>query len=641
MYYPYLAVFWNPTDPLQYSMARHLLRKVESSKVGWTLGMSVTGGAVFTTHRPVPPMRIYTLPHRRGILFGVLFHRTTAVTVSPESLSQDSGFDSLDPEGIAGHIVNNYWGAYVGFAADSHTSAWMAIRDCSGMIPCYVSTISGVCVFVADIRHLAEIHDAFTIDWRYLTAYLCWPHLQVRDTALIGVQELLAGEMVVASANRRKTGFAWNPISVCLSNPLLDPKSASCALLNATQCSVSAWASVHHRLLHSLSGGFDSATVLGAILRADPRPEVLCVNRYGDAPGEDERRFARSVARPHGLRLLEFPWARSGHAFDERCLAAPLTAKPSAPYFVGLFEAPFWNELSRQYGCDGITTGQGGDQVFMSARTTLGIADCLRFHGLGKQFRDALRDTAALTGQSFLHMLISAAAASLNRKRFGRYAHYMPTRVFLSGDAIFPELAHYILPPWCIASGALPPGKRFQVLLLADVVTRHRPFPDVRDTEELHPLLSQPLLETALRIPVHILLTGGKTRGLARCAFKDYLPREIITRETKGHTCAYTLDLVRRSLPFVREILLQGHLVKRGLLSRDILAQSLGPAEHLRPEAIFPLLACISAELWIRCWLQHSRDRECGAYTTLPMPPSPIDHNGRVQASSAPNPLAL
>jgi asparagine synthase (glutamine-hydrolysing) len=485
------------------------------------------------------------------------------------------------------------------------------------MIPCFMATISGVSVFFADIRHLLDLHGTFEVNWKYFTAFISWPHLQIRDTALLDVQEVLAGEIVVSSPTRRRTEFAWNPISICESEPLLDAQSARMALLETTQQSVSAWSSVHHRLLHRLSGGFDSAAVLGAIVRAESQPEVVCVNQYGDALAEDERRYARCAARLYDLRLIEIPWDHSGPGFDGRCLAAPITAKPTVPYIVDMLEASFWNDFCQEYECDGITTGQGGDHIFMSPPTIFGVPDCLWLHGLGREFLEALRDATILTGQSLWHVLSSAILVSVNRGRFPHYAKYTPNAHLLCREAIFPQLPHYILPPWCLSSGHLATGKRYQVLTIAEVVNRHRPMPDLRDTEELHPLLSQPLLSTALRIPLHLLYTGGKKRGLARDAFSEYLPQEILTRETKGHTGTYILGLVRKSLPFVRQMLLDGNLVRSGVLSRDILAQYLNPEEPLRAAMIFPILASISAELWILRWFDGVRKRSHAGPNTV------------------------
>lgn len=602
MQFSYLALFWNSGNPAQQTLAEHLLQKIRRSRVDWKMRVSAMGAAVFDTQQAPHPMGTYTLPAGRGLVFGRLFDRSTSAALSPDPLTLGTEFRTLTPKAVGSYLVRRFWGAYVAFAIDPETGSWMALRDPSGMVPCYFATICGLSLFFTDIRHLLELHDFLQINWKYIIAFLSWPHLQIRETALTDVQELLAGEIVTGSAESRNTDFGWNPASVCLSSPLLDEEAATSELLRATECSIGAWASLHRTLLHSLSGGFDSALVLGAMLKCPQPPNIVCVNRYGTAPGEDERRFARSASGQHGVRLLEFPWDVSIPALNETLLATPLAPKPTVPHVLGALDAPFWNDLCHRYCCDGITTGQGGDHLFLSARTALGVADSLSLYGVGKEFREALRDAAFLTGKSYLHILASTASVFLNRKSFLRHAQYTPKTGMLSEDAIFAGLPHYILPPWCAASRHLPAGKRYQLLQLADVLNRQRPMPDVRVIDELHPLLAQPLLEVALRVPVHLLQTGGRPRGLARDTFRHLVPATIASRELKGHTSSYILGLIKSSLPFLRQLLLEGTLVRRGILNPTVLSRHLDAAEPVRSQVIFPLLAGIAAELWIRRW---------------------------------------
>jgi asparagine synthase (glutamine-hydrolysing) len=272
----------------------------------------------------------------------------------------------------------------------------------------------------------------------------------------------------------------------------------------------------------------------------------------------------------------------------------------------------------------------------MSARTGLGVADSFQLHGLGKHFREAVRDAAFLTGQAYFQVLTSALSASLNRKRAVAYAIGKPKFGVLSETALFPDLPHYILPPWCAASQQVPPGKRYQILQLAEVLNRHRPLYDVRELDELHPLLSQPLLEVALRIPLHLLQTGGMPRGLARHALRHLVPTSILSRELKGHTSSYILGLINSSLPFVRQLLLEGSLVKRGILAPDALTRHLDAAAPQRAQVIFPLLAAIAAELWVCSWegIGANRSRVDGRPERVPM--SPIEHSELVGAPSSP-----
>jgi len=109
-------------------------------------------------------------------------------------------------------------------------------------------------------------------------------------------------------------------------------------------------------------------------------------------------------------------------------------------------------------------------------------------------------------------------------------------------------------------------------------------------------------METSLRIPTYVLQRGGKHRALARDAFKDIVPNEIIARETKGATITHALDLIRLNKALLQDVLLDGRLVREGLLDRKALEPYICRGHPLRPMQLLPMLACAAAEIWVRNW---------------------------------------
>jgi asparagine synthase (glutamine-hydrolysing) len=106
-----------------------------------------------------------------------------------------------------------------------------------------------------------------------------------------------------------------------------------------------------------------------------------------------------------------------------------------------------------------------------------------------------------------------------------------------------------------------------------------------------------------LQIPTYDLLRGGRQRALARDAFADRVPREILLREDNGVTTTYVTDTVRRSQAFVNDLLLDGFLVRHQLICRDELDPYLVQGQSIGVGHFWPLLACIAAELWVRRWI--------------------------------------
>jgi hypothetical protein len=114
----------------------------------------------------------------------------------------------------------------------------------------------------------------------------------------------------------------------------------------------------------------------------------------------------------------------------------------------------------------------------------------------------------------------------------------------------------------------LPPGKRWQIGLLARLLHRHRPVPELQYASKRHPLFSQPLVELCLRIPLYTLLRGGGDRALERAAFRDVVPAPIIRRENKGTVAISAMSKIRECLPFLRELVLGGVLVRERIIDR-------------------------------------------------------------------------
>jgi asparagine synthase (glutamine-hydrolysing) len=122
------------------------------------------------------------------------------------------------------------------------------------------------------------------------------------------------------------------------------------------------------------------------------------------------------------------------------------------------------------------------------------------------------------------------------------------------------------------------------------------------DPELLAPLHSQPLIELALRIPTYVLTIGGWDRAIARRAFLNDVPRQIITRRAKGGVEEHAKLILLRNLGLVREMLLDGALASRGILDRKGLEDALSTHPTRTGGACAELLDCFAAEAWARRW---------------------------------------
>ncbi len=643
MEYPYIAILWTTENSLQTHHVETLITKIRHD-AQWYPTLSRDGIAVFTRKPHATFLDAYPLAGKAGIILGTLFRQGGGSRLSLREIAEDADLAECCLRSRGAHLTKSYWGCYVALLSHPQADDWSIVRDCSGMIPCYYTSKQGITIAFADIRDLDLLfgtpdHDGLglqlEINWRYVLGFLASSQMQIRDTGLKDVYELLAGESLESVAGRRTVRALWNPVPIVDHNPSVKVDiEDSCRVLRQTARScIAAWAGTQDKMLLSLSGGFDSSLVLSLLKAAPRRPNVLCVNRFASGPGEDERGYARGAALWAQADLLELPWDGESMLFGDHCLRLPRTAKPTLSHLFNGLDAPLYNRLGITHGCDTLWTGQGGDHLFMAANTDLGVVDCLVHHGLlSSQMATTLRDTAKLTRKSLIHLIRLAIGRSMrlrkgrsaSRDAFFNWTDLLPQTHYLAPDLLPSDWTGYIRHPWTAPSAAVLPGKRYQLLLLAEVLNRHRPLYGLQEVQEFHPLLSQPLIEACLRIPVYLLLVGGQTRGLARLAFKDCLFPGTVARHGKGETTHFTLSLVRRSLPFLTDVLLDGVLVRQGLLNRSTLQTALRPNTPIDWTALFPLCACFAAELWAQAWASPAT----ASHRPPSFRPPSLDRNG-------------
>jgi asparagine synthase (glutamine-hydrolysing) len=168
------------------------------------------------------------------------------------------------------------------------------------------------------------------------------------------------------------------------------------------------------------------------------------------------------------------------------------------------------------------------------------------------------------------------------------------------------------LHPWYSSQKRIPSGKYWQIRGLSRPYGVSSSFVDLSDPEDVHPLLSQPLLELCLRIPTYVLASGGVDRALARRAFAAEVPRPILQRRIKGEVHLFPKDLYAKNRAFVRDLLLSGMLVNQGILDRQRIERALNDSPDVSDvTSPTPLLLTASVEAWLQ--VSHSRPERVAA----------------------------
>jgi asparagine synthase (glutamine-hydrolysing) len=594
--YPFVALLWDADDPEATATAGQWAQQLCRASVPWENLLISDGLTVFATPPADPSLRRYVLPQHSGVVLGKLF----SANLSKASLDSIDEIDELAASEIirtgGQHLVRNFWGGYVALLADRQARCGYVIRDSSGKIPCYYRRFGDVTVVFSDINDLTPLElPEPTVNWKYLAAFISSSQSQIRPCAFSEVRELLVGECLTVQGRSESQTAIWDPRAICRQGWIDRYEDAVAALQEVAQKCIDAWARSYETVLLSLSGGFDSALLLGLLSRWLSRLRIQCLNQYSSAPHEDEREYARAAALLAGVPLLEVPMDSAADRFDSRLLHIPKTVKPSVTALFRFLEINLINRVAEEAGARTLWTGQGGDHIFLQTTDGSSAGDYLDTCGLRPGFIAAVRDAARLSRRPYWSVLRSACS-----HRRDVPDSLAPKPCFVNSAALPDDVGEYVLPPWATDAEDLPRGKGLQIRFLAEVANRHRPIARLERAPQHHSLLSQPLVETCLRIPTHLLLQGGRERALAREAFAKQVPSQILRRRDKGSILSHTTEMIRRSEPFLRELLLEGRLVEADVIVRKELEPYIVRGQPFREEHLLPFLACIAAEVWAR-----------------------------------------
>lgn len=542
----------------------------------------------------------------QGVVLGKLFERPNNRPSSAAPLTFDEPRTRRILDSHGRELIDRYWGRYLAFLHDetAHTS-WV-LRDPSGGLPCLTVRFGGVRLYFSAmdvIQHLAL--GPFDVNWAYLAASLCMMKGQTHATALREVSQVLGGECVELCDDRARSTFYWDALQIAGSNIIDDPGEATRALRDCVVDTVRAWASCYSGITLSLSGGLDSSIVYAALDSA-ARRKLTCFHYYPLGSDLDERHFARLVAQSGGSDLIERP--RDSSLTLEPLLQVEASHEPAANCLYYLENSRPDAELAAEYQATAAFTGWGGDQLFYQNHASLAAGDYLHYRGLRPQLLRVAFDSARMDRVSVWKVLRAALAEQVRERPWSLHDDVAEYRPLLRPEVIDEvyRTALYVHPLLSDPRGT-PSGKFWHAIQLSGPWEFYDPLGRPDDPERVSPLYSQPVLELCLRVPVHVLTLGGWDRAIARRAFYSELPAEVANRRNKGGIERHVREIFERNVTFMRELLLDGALVREGVVDRKKLATALsGKASRLRASA-GELLDFVGTEAWLRRWGSQER----------------------------------
>lgn len=551
-------------------------------------------GTACLLYADTTPGRIRTHPlGPNGVIVGTLF-RGSGSGGGPISALSATEIEQIRTS-LGDVLVRHHWGQYIALI-ERRDGTWRIVRDPTGGFPCYYVRSHGVVVIFSHLNDCASLLPTkLSINYSHLHAFLHFNRFVPRDTGFNEIEPVHGGEAVDFRERTVTRVFLWKPDTFCRSPAQHENIEENVRSMRdvVTMC-VHSWAACRRSILHQLSGGLDSSIVLACLPTAPTSPELACCTHVTDSPDGDERYYARLMADRARVRLVELPlrpkaWNRIEDLAQVR--------DPISPLFVS-FECSEDSEIKGLVDAgsfDCTFSGQGGDQLFHRTLPGITAADYAWVHRLNSRLFRVILETAQVSRQPFWSIARQVVEYGYLRRPYDIWCESRVSDFIRAPPIDVSRSCH----PWLLDGTRLPPAKLLQLMCLTETQTNFatpRPYID-----EIHPLVSQPLLELCLQIPTYILSHGGTDRTVVRVAFTEALPPEIAQRSSKGAVTQFFYKAIYGNREHIRPFLLGGLLAERNLVDTWELERALeDPATVARGRSLFPIMVATICEMWLR-----------------------------------------
>jgi asparagine synthase (glutamine-hydrolysing) len=601
----YIAMVWDHRRHDQHATAMSLLTRPYHQGSTWRVATERPGVLVLRSNR-TPESQVHILSNSQGVVLGTLFE----CSFEPDTHPRRFSFTEADSASIVAsggqHLLTKYSGHYFAVIYDNRTGTSWVLRDPTGGIASHKRTFRGVDVYFSRLRD----HDLLgmsppSVNWSYVKSCLVDPSVLTGETGLTEIQELLAGQCVCRGASVNSTAFAWNPLDIAKTGVVDQPSRAVEMLRQTTRACVHAWASTYDGIVHRLSGGLDSSIVATCLRDAPTRPRVTCLNYYSIGSDTDERSYARIAAEACGFELIELERESPdlGMAFS-----VPRTPHPThlACY---LENGRKESRIARDRGASALFSGNAGDGLFYIGNEELAVNDYIFRRGIGRGLFSVALNAAYLERRSVWTVLWRGIKSEWLGRRWSPCIHFESASTLVPCD-VLNDVAHNaaLTHPLYREVGGVSSGKVFHAYGMTYCASpRPDPFEQDDDPDDLSPLFSQPLIELCLRIPIDILITGGRDRAIAREAFRGDLPPSLIRRRAKGGLEDHLKTVIVNNASVVRALLLDGQLASHGLIERQKVEEALTTAPTGSATMMSELYRYVSLEAWLQSWCGPAR----------------------------------
>ena len=511
-------------------------------------------------------VRLCTDSGSQGAIIGPIFRQAGRKQLSGPVLSISTDCAQRIFRSSGESLMSDYWGSYIAFLKSADSA--LVITDPTSALPCFYTRHEGVTLAFSHLEKCPFIDKlSLTLNEGFVSELLINDKIQTGETGLNEVSELAGGRRLTIVRDGVTSDLLWDPAGIARERYEPAEPAAVSDLRDTVSSVVSARVSQFRKVTVSLSGGLDSAIVLASAAKA-LGVEVNALHQFSDAGDPPELRYAKDAADAVGCEL------RPVQISADRRLPEPMTHKLTArPQRT--FVSPEIADLisdDRDYLGEAFFTGEGGDHLLHNSRTPLVFADHLFNHGITR---------------ATLHQLL--CSARLSEHSAWQVASQALPYLFRNGGSR-------------LSSEDLPAAKSAQVRRLSHLIHVRDILDNAQGRRIVHPLISQPLVELCLRLPTYLLSLNGVSRGLAREAFRGTIPESIRTRMSKGKATRHAIQLIRANRFSIGEALLDGELVRRGLLQTSVIEDFLREDSFRFRELGRRMLVYYAIEAWLSRW---------------------------------------
>jgi asparagine synthase (glutamine-hydrolysing) len=486
-------------------------------------------------------------------------------------------------------------GAFVAIRVEEAQNCVRVYRDPSGRIPCWRARVGARLVLFSHLEDFISLfRPRLSINWEAIQLHLLDRWFHGRQTCYREVDEILPGEELRIRGVTEAIERLWKPEEIGLEH-FPDVEVACTEIRRAVDGAISGWGNTYRRISLDLSGGLDSSIVLGMLRRNCPKTEVVGINYTIKHAEGDERDFARAAAKQYGIELVEQELdparLQNPPSYKFRLLRPAFRTIPLGYDEVGSL-------LAQRYRSDAFFTGTGGDHLFYDHVGALASIDHFRERGLPGLI--SISHQLAQLSTSTIWTALSAVARDWIGLEAPVPAYFKPMNPFINDPPASISFGSDLIHPSINAAwGRLTPAKLQQVCHLVELQCHYWRFGRADVAEEVHPLVSQQLMEASLRTRPDWFCDGGIQRGLARRAFSDVIPPKIAARRTKSSNGSHWNSVIEQNLQYYRDLMFNGVLATHGILNIEACDRMLTPMGLRNGKTFSKFANTLSVEQWL------------------------------------------